>query len=241
MNVIRAKVSDGYWYFRGEREVSVGGSTARFDTSKRIYTGTTARSVRFFLESEGYVVADLVDTLRPDDVFYDVGAHIGFYTCLVSPVLEEGAVVAFEPDDRDRGVIRSNVARNHPDRISHHAVLLSDSNGEQPFRGESLADEEGELVDVWRLDDYRTEHDLPAPTAMKIDVEGAELRALEGARKSLESVRACYIELHADDLMGRFGDTKADLYSFLEEEGFSVVELGRRGGEAHLKAVKGEV
>ena len=236
--MVRAKLSDAYWHWRGERDVTVGDSVATFDTSRRIYTGTTARSVRFFLDSEGHVAEDLLATLRPDDVFYDVGAHIGFFTCVVAPALEDGHAAAFEPDRRDRGALAANIERNHPERISHHGVLLADENGEQPFSGESIADAEGDLVDVWRLDDYREEEGLPSPTIVKIDVEGAELRALEGATESLEDVRACYIELHSEEFMDRFGDTKEELYAFLEAQGFSVVELGRRGGEAHLKAVK---
>lgn len=236
--MVRARMSDAFWHWRGEREVSLGEAAATFDTSKRIYTGTTARSVRFFLDTEGHVAEDLLGGLRPDDVFYDVGAHIGFYCCIASSLLEDGEVHAFEPDRRDREPILANIERNHPERISHHPVLLSDENGEQPFLGESLADDEGDVVDVWRLDDYRAEQDLPAPTVVKIDIEGAELRALEGAEESLESVRACYVEVHTDETMRQFGDTRADLHEFLDERGFSIVDLGRRGGEAHLKAVK---
>ena len=236
--MVRARMSDAFWHWRGEREVSLGEAVATFDTSKRIYTGTTARSVSLLHDTQSHVAEDLLGALRPDDVFYDVGAHIGFYSCIASSVLTAGEVHAFEPDRRDREPILANIERNHPGRTSHHPVLLSDENGEQHFGGESLADDEGDVVDVWRLDDYRAAHDLPAPTVVKIDIEGAELRALEGAEESLESVRACYVEVHDDETMRQFGDTQSDLSDFLEERGFAIVDLGRRGGEAHVKALK---
>lgn len=238
--MIRNRLSDTYWHRRGERELSIGPATAVFDTSRSIYTGTTARSVRKFAQTERHVVTHLLDSLRPDDVFYDIGAHIGFYACLAADVVEDGAVVAFEPDRRDHAALQANIERNHPERISHHSVLLSSENGEQPFRGGSMADSHGDPVDVWRLDDYRDSADLPAPTVMKIDIEGAELRALEGAVQSLETVRACYIEAHVDESydrsMHRFDDSEADLRRFLEDQGFTISELGRRNEQVHLKA-----
>lgn len=40
----------------------------------------------------------MIRELRGDDVFYDIGAHIGFYTVLASKMLEKGWVYAFEPN-----------------------------------------------------------------------------------------------------------------------------------------------
>lgn len=239
--MIRDRLSDFYYHRRGEREISAGLASALFDTSRSIYTGTTARSVRKFYRTEHHVVLDLVDELASDDVVYDIGAHIGFYSCLAADIVTDGGVVAFEPDGRDHDALLANVERNHPERISHHAVLLSDENGCSPFLGGSMADGEGEMVDVWRLDDYRRREGLPEPTVVKLDIEGAELRALEGSVESLESVRVCYIEAHVneeyDRSMHRFGDTEDDLRQFLGERGFATTELGRRRNEVHLKAV----
>src|SRR5262249_28036611 len=64
------------------------------------------------------------------DVVWDVGAHIGFYTCLVSQIVgESGEVFAFEPDPNVfivllRQLSTCNVANAHP-----LSIALSESDG----------------------------------------------------------------------------------------------------------------
>jgi len=46
---------------------------------------------------ESELLSDLIDTLEPDDVFWDVGANIGVFSCFAAQKLIDGSVIAFEP------------------------------------------------------------------------------------------------------------------------------------------------
>lgn len=40
----------------------------------------------------------MLKILREDEIFYDVGAHVGFYTLLASAISQSGRIYAFEPN-----------------------------------------------------------------------------------------------------------------------------------------------
>lgn len=47
------------------------------------------------------MAADLINELTSDDVFYDIGLHIGIYSCLAADKITSGEIILFEPDRRD--------------------------------------------------------------------------------------------------------------------------------------------
>lgn len=62
---------------------------------------------------ERYVAIKLPKIIKQGDICWDIGANIGFYTCLLaSQVDNTGAVVAFEPAARTCGYLYENVSRN---------------------------------------------------------------------------------------------------------------------------------
>ncbi len=132
----------------------------------------------------------LVENLRPGDVLYDVGANVGFFSLLASHLVGTGSVVAFEPLPANLDLLKKNLALNGVGNVSIVEAAVADTNGTARFAlGQSssqgmLADTgiEVRLVSLDQLD-------LPPPTAMKIDVEGAESRVLAGAAKLLSNYR----------------------------------------------------
>ena len=74
-------------------------------------------------------------------------------------------------------------------------------------------------VEVHRLDDYSRLHGLPTPDLIKLDVQGYELRVLEGAEALLPSVRAVLTEVS----FRSYYDGQVlfpELLHFLENRGF---------------------
>jgi FkbM family methyltransferase len=151
------------------------------------------------VSTERPVFADLFANLRPDDVFYDVGAHVGVFTRPVADVLTEGSVVAFEPGD-GASRLRASVGDDPTVHVVEKAVSRRDGEGYHSHQGrvgllgdtdaKSFASIDGRAI----LDDG----DLPLPNVVKIDVFGAEVDAVEALAPLLErdECRLVYCEVH---------------------------------------------
>jgi FkbM family methyltransferase len=152
--------------------------------------------------SEGGFEKARVEFLRrllgPDDVFVDIGGNIGLFTVLAARC---GATVeSFEPDPFNYRRLARNVALNGfaQDQVSLHQFALGDKTGHVTLR-RPLNDNygmssivashapDGTEVLIRRLDDILA---LSAKRfVVKIDVEGAELQVLDGARVTLEKMK----------------------------------------------------
>ena len=139
----------------------------------------------------------LMVALHDGDRFADVGAHIGVYT--IAAALRGARVVSYEPNPTVASLLRRNVALNGVgDRVEVREVAVGAKPGEARLAvGGTLAlasrlGGEGILVKVLVLTE--------PVDVMKIDVEGHEIDALEGAHDLLTDKvrrpRAIFVELH---------------------------------------------
>jgi FkbM family methyltransferase len=136
-----------------------------------------------------------VKHLSPGGTLLDVGAHVGYYTLLSAQLVgPRGRVVAFEPNPTNHRFLQRHAALNGCAQVEVVAAAVSDQNGVARFdfgtgSGTGHLAEEGTLeVRTVRLDDFCAERGL-RPDAVKIDVEGAELRVLHGAEATLAAAR----------------------------------------------------
>jgi len=140
----------------------------------------------------------LEETLRPGDVFLDIGAHLGYFSFLAARhVGADGCVYAFEPDPLSlESLTRSATLNDAPVQIC--PVALSDSPGTATlhrsvdhtahslvaFAANDPRDAAATAhVQVTTLDEWSRAEPLdPARVAaIKVDVEGAEPRTIAGA------------------------------------------------------------
>lgn len=134
--------------------------------------------------------------LRPGDVAIDAGANIGFFSLIMwRQVGQAGRVHAFEPQPAAVERLRENASLNQADRIiivpkgvwreSSQATLYHFDD--VPMNEASLGNRDDRQVDqtidveLTRIDDEVT----GSPRLVKLDVEGAELAAIEGASRVL--------------------------------------------------------
>ena len=170
------------------------------------------RSEKFYWTGvhERHVQDALAALLRPGMRFWDVGAHIGFFSLLASRLVGgAGRVEAFEPYPPNRVRLLRSIGLNQASNVGVHAVALGASSGTAMFHTGSSSlmgslvghGGAGMPVRCQSADDaMRT---VAAPQVVKIDAEGGELAVLRGAGRMLATVRpAVLIELTSDDMLG---------------------------------------
>lgn len=133
--------------------------------------------------------------LRAGEIFYDIGAHIGYFSDLASRIVgASGEVHAFEPDPRNMEILKKNLADREQITFHHVAVsdfigigdlYLSDSNSGDHQLFESPSRERIRVA-VISLDYAFSIHPHPVDF-LKIDAQGLDDRILRGARNLIES------------------------------------------------------
>ena len=136
-----------------------------------------------------------VSSLRPGDVFFDVGANVGFFTLLGSALVgPHGRVVAFEPLPGNVALLRENLELNGVANTTVIPAAVAETPGtgmlsESSSSSQGSLGNEGVTVPLVALDALLAEGTIPSPSVMKVDVEGAESRVLAGARTLLSKSR----------------------------------------------------
>jgi FkbM family methyltransferase len=149
----------------------------------------------------------IVRSARAGDHVWDVGANIGYIALVAARIVgPTGRVVAIEPDPECAAAIRTNAALNDLHAIEVVEAAASGDSGNADLvvvrdrlwtRLASVGDhhEREQLVTVKtvKLDDVPG----PAPTLVKIDVEGAELEVIAGMKRLLRESRPLVVcEMH---------------------------------------------
>lgn len=135
--------------------------------------------------------------LKKGWMFLDAGAHIGWYTLIMSRrVGPEGKVLVVEPNAANFAVLSRNIKDNKLSNVLAFQVALSDKDGyaqmvlaDSPTQHSIIDNPEDaklETVKTMRLDTLLEEAGVECLDFAKVDVEGAEMQFLQGASKTLE-------------------------------------------------------
>ena len=193
---------------------------------------------------EPHLAARLSRALTPGATFVDVGASVGFFTLLAARLVgPTGRVFAVEPSPRNCKLLSLSLLENgmtnvvtFPTAASDvEELLLYDAVGSNGFVSPMPTDLEGAramglrtIVRSIVLD--RALGDLPRLDVLKIDVEGAEHRALSGARGLLETHRPLvFSEFGPKGLRDVSGVEPEDYLRFLVGMGYELAVLREDG------------
>lgn len=146
----------------------------------------------------------LARSLALNDVFYDIGANIGFYSTLAARLVgKSGRVFAFEPFPESAQACLQNALSNGFDHVTVVEVAVGEENGlvrlelEKFSAGHRLGSGRGIEVPMVGIDSWRAEAGAPPPQLVMIDVEGAELSVLRGMLTTIENARpVIMVEVH---------------------------------------------
>lgn len=174
-----------------------------------------------FQEADEGVITLLKRHLPVDGIFVDVGANIGTFTLVAAHRAFRGQVHAFEPSAYHFARLARNVALNRFENVVLNQKGLYDQPGAATLflpsqagemnnsgaaslytSGGKESREVSEAVSLVRLDDYLRNLDMSRLDIIKIDIEGAEVKALEGARETIMRFRPLvFMELDLGNLM----------------------------------------
>lgn len=190
--------------------------------------------------------AACIERSRGAACVFDVGAHVGFVTLPLSrAVVEGGIVVAFEPASANRRILQRHLEVNGCTNVRVVDALVGPDEQERvtfnemdsPTGMNSLVVKKGHEQyhqthhRQITLDSYCAEHGLH-PQVVKIDVEGAEVGVLRGARRVLTEDRpVLYLSVHPTHLR-LLGSSTDELLALLDELDYRVLEIG--GAEASV-------
>jgi FkbM family methyltransferase len=150
------------------------------------------------------------DAIKPGQTVVDVGGHIGAFALMAARrVGPAGRVIVFEPSPDSLRLLRRNLERNDVPWVRLHETALAEKDGttllytaadgvDNPA-ADSLVESEGRrpvTVTVRTLDAELASEGVGVVDHLKIDVEGAELRVLDGGPKALAAARRVVMEIH---------------------------------------------
>jgi len=173
--------------------------------------------------------------LGPGDVFVDAGANKGDFALFAAPLVGvDGQVVAVEPEPENFNWLEKSVRLNGFTNVSLLQLALSDEAG--GFAQLHLSKVSGWHsltprgsggdtipVAVQSLDDLIAAEEIPPPTGVKIDVEGWELRVLQGGEELFRTAEdlSVFIDLHP-----QLGVDPREIAEFLRDRGFRLAPPG---------------
>ena len=148
------------------------------------------------------------EMVRPGDVVFDIGAHVGFYTLLASLLVgSKGVVIAFEPSPRNVQYLKVHLRMNGIKNVTVIEAAVSNCSGSVSFEvdpGSTMGhiDPDGRLmVKAVSLDELYSKGIISIPRCVKIDVEGAEMLVLSGARAILRKAHpTIFLATHGSEI-----------------------------------------
>jgi FkbM family methyltransferase len=190
--------------------------------------------------------------VRPGEIFYDIGANIGVYTVLAAICTgENGRVFAFEPHCPSFSRLLDNIKVNNLEHIvtlcnfalhnqqgffpfhyfseeaatSHSQIDSASGNSELEFQAGI-----SELKYSASIDSLIATKEFPPPHHIKIDVDGNELKILQGMSTLMKSPeRPKSIQVEIDE------PYKEDIMSFMETHKY--VLSTKHYSRARLKSI----
>jgi FkbM family methyltransferase len=185
------------------------------------------------------------------DTVIDVGANIGVFTVKASRLVgPNGRVISLEPASKSFTLLEANILRNDLSNVKSFRYAVSDSEREASLYVDNVSDRSSlfsdlgdsernrrsietiENVETVSLDTLVESLKFDRIDVIKIDVEGAELAVLRGAKRTIAKYfPSIVLEWHP------WGGPLVEIQSFLSTSGYKVLESEHRSDRTMVYAI----
>lgn len=178
------------------------------------------------------------------DVILDIGANVGYFTLLFARCAgKKGKVFAFEPDPASFALLKKNVEINGYENVVLVSKAVSDKTGKTKLYLSEGSNVDNRIYDSHdgrksveiqsiRLDDYFKGYKGKI-NFIKMDIQGAEKRAVEGMVNLLKKNRDMKLISEFWPFgLDKFGTRPAGYLKLLQEQGFRIEDIDESEGRA---------
>lgn len=201
-----------------------------YQVSKDAKLLTRPKSTDLFIVFEIFNLNEYsANTIKPEDIVVDIGAHIGCFSVFASMKATKGKVISYEPSPENYKILLKNKELNHLSNLFPHKQAVSSHKGKLKLSlpinnhgGNSFfADSpKSTTVSTLSLSQIFTNNHLNKIDFLKIDAEGAEYDILLNTpKKYLDKIDKIALEYH--DYFPTNHNVQ-ELKIFLEKNGFRV-------------------
>ena len=181
----------------------------------------------------------LFQNINKGSVFYDLGAHWGYFSILASKFVgTKGKVYAFEPMPQNFHRLEQNIHINNIKNVTLLNLAVANENGtikfsdsNDTFANTYINASSKDFIEVkaTSLDQLMVAKSVLPPHFIKIDVEGAEIDVLQGAEGLIKEHRPI-IHLSTHDIHSKGVDEKCKLW--MQNTGYGMKKLSSKDGIA---------
>ncbi|MDO8499665.1 MAG: FkbM family methyltransferase [bacterium] len=176
-----------------------------------------------------------------------MGGYNGIFGLISAKVNPTAEVFIFEPEPENFKHIQNNITLNGLANVTVLRMAISDKKGTVKFRdhaggtGGNIAETDGledievacTTIDSWLEENKKT------PTLIKLDIEGAEFRALQGMSKllTMSSDLKILLEVH-QMFLERFGNSEKEIWKLFQNMKYDSIWLDQNRLTTHYWVYK---
>lgn len=189
----------------------------------------------FNLSYENGFDKEMMALISQNDIVWDVGANVGFFTKKFSEKVGQGGVVfAFEPSHKTFSTLKKNC--ENLKNVTCLNLGLSNKSGKLNFRDSGIDNDPTNglvesaglntvVVEVTKGDDLIQQGTVTVPSAVKIDVEGFELDVVQGMHHIINNpaLKKIFVEVHFLEMAKRgLKNGSTEMVKLISDSGFII-------------------
>ena len=154
--------------------------------------------------------------VRPGQTALDIGASIGYFSLLLAEqVGKNGRVISFEPTDGNFKYLKHNIKKNKYKNIEPHQLAAWNKSEQVQVMQHSFTHCVRQGI---AIDDFLERHNIYPIDFIKLDIDGADLKALQGLERTIQ--RNKHLKMVCEyypKYLQKLGEVPDDFLNFVEK------------------------